>query len=320
MTSKRSTRFDAQSVTIAPESDRQRRLRIARLSLDGLSLGDAFGERFFGIERHGGFDTVIADRALPAGPWAWTDDTAMAGCIVETLAAHGHVNQDDLAKRFASCYVAEPDRGYGAGARAALHAIHEGASWREAAGALFDGQGSMGNGGAMRAGPIGAFFADDLDVAAEEARLSAQVTHAHPEGQAGAIAVAVAAAQTVQVHSNRASRFGRYAIEAAIEYTPEGATRAGLIRALRLPFHVDIATAVVALGNGSAVIAADTVPLALWCAARHTDRFEDAMWTTVSARGDRDTTCAIVGSLVALAVGQARLPDEWITRRERLPH
>ena len=43
----------------------------------------------------------------------------------------------------------------------------------------FGGEGSMGNGGAMRAAPIGAYFADDLDRVAREARASAEPTHAH---------------------------------------------------------------------------------------------------------------------------------------------
>ena len=40
----------------------------------------------------------------------------------------------------------------------------------------------------MRVAPLGAYFAEDVERAASEAHLSAQVTHAHPEGQAGAIA------------------------------------------------------------------------------------------------------------------------------------
>ena len=52
----------------------------------------------------------------------------------------------------------------------------------------------MGNGGAMRAAPLGAYFADDLVLCADAARNSALVTHTHPEGVAGTIAVAMAAA------------------------------------------------------------------------------------------------------------------------------
>ena len=67
-----------------------------------------------------------------------------------------------------------------------------GADWREISPTLF-GSGSYGNGAAMRAAPIGGYFSGNPRRAAKEAQLSAVVTHAHPEGQAGAIAVAAVA-------------------------------------------------------------------------------------------------------------------------------
>ena len=60
-------------------------LERAVLSLDGLALGDAFGESFFA----GDAVHRLQARRLSAGPWRWTDDTAMAVSIVETLARRG---------------------------------------------------------------------------------------------------------------------------------------------------------------------------------------------------------------------------------------
>ena len=73
-----------------------------------------------------------------------------------------------------------------------------------------------------------------------------------------------------------------------------------------------------ALGNGRKVISSDTVPFSLWCAARHLGDFVEAMWTTVSGLGDRDTTCAIVGGIVALAAGRSSIPEDWLRAREAL--
>jgi hypothetical protein len=42
------------------------------------------------------------------------------------------------------------------------------------------------------------------------------------------------------------------------------------------------------------------------------------MWTTVTGLGDRDTTCAIAGGVVAMAVGRAGLPASWLAAREPL--
>src|SRR5580700_351423 len=41
---------------------------------------------------------------------------------------------------------------------------------------------------------LGAYFADDFEALLKQAHLSALITHSHPEGIAGAIAVALAAA------------------------------------------------------------------------------------------------------------------------------
>src|SRR5262249_24567682 len=74
-----------------------------------------------------------------------------------------------------------------------LETIPHGVPWRIVRRAGFDGQGSMGNGAAMRVAPLGAFYAGDAARAAEEARRSAEPTHWHADGKAGAIAVAAAA-------------------------------------------------------------------------------------------------------------------------------
>jgi ADP-ribosylglycohydrolase len=288
-------------------SDHEVRLRRARLSLDGLSVGDAFGECFFAnpatVERR------IAARATAPAPWRYTDDTVMALAIVEILEEHGTLHQEALAARFARKYGLDPDRGYGGMAHRILADLARGLDWRDVAAAAFAGMGSMGNGGAMRAGPIGAYYADDFAVTVHQARRSAEVTHAHREGQAGAIAVAVAAAW--------AARRGRAEnlFTVVLDHVPAGETRDGIVRAAALSRECDVHTAASVLGNGAQVIAPDTVPFALWCAARHLRNYEEALWTTVAGLGDRDTTCAIVGGIVALV---APVPPAWLAQREPL--
>ena len=116
----------------------------------------------------------------------------MACSVFSVLARRGEIDQNLLANSFAE----NPDsgRGYGAGMHRLLNQIRGGEPWREAASSLFNGQGSFGNGSAMRVAPLGAYFADDLDRVAEQAELSSVITHKHPEAVAGAIAVAVSAA------------------------------------------------------------------------------------------------------------------------------
>jgi ADP-ribosylglycohydrolase len=291
-----------------PESHRQR----ARLSLEGLSVGDAFGDRFFLSPET--VESDIEQRIVPASPWPYTDDTVMGLSVVEILEEHGSIDQEALARRFATRYSEEPHRKYGGMAHRILTEIGRGADWRAVAAGVFDGMGSMGNGGAMRAGPIGAWFADDFAQAAEQARRAAEVTHAHLEGQAGAMAVAVAAAWASQGRGQ-----GRGLLETTIDHLPDSETRASIAKALSLPRDFSVRSAASVLGNGERLTSQDTVPFALWCAARSIDHFEEALWITVSALGDRDTTCAIVGSIVALAVGIDGIPAAWRAAREPLP-
>jgi ADP-ribosylglycohydrolase len=295
--------------------DHEARMQRAFLSIDGLSIGDAFGERFFVQTDRA--EALILGRALPKSPWKYTDDTEMALAIVAVLDEHGGIDQDVLARTLVYRWARESGRGYGAGAHELLHRIALGADWRVAAPALFDGGGSMGNGAAMRVAPVGAYFADDLDAVVTHARASAEVTHAHPDGQAGAIAVAVAAALACAPAGESAPR-GRAMLNEVRSRTPGGPTHEGIGRAIDLPDDASVIDAVRALGSGQKVISSDTVPFALWCAARFHDQYEEALWNTVEGLGDRDTTCAIVGGIVALSAGRDSIPDAWLVARERL--
>lgn len=288
----------------------QARMKRAQASLDGLSTGDAFGERFF--VHPSTVEQLVEQRALPAEPWRYTDDTVMALSIFDVLSEKGDVDQDTLAALFAARYQLDPRRGYGGTAHDILTQIMQGVPWREASGAAFDGSGSMGNGAAMRVAPLGAYFYDDFEAVVAHARRSAEVTHAHAEGQAGAIAVAIATACRA-----RSIRNAREIFDTVLSFTPDSETRAGIQQASVLPLDYDVRTAVSALGNGSRVISQDTVPFSLWCAARHPGQFEEAMWCTVSGLGDRDTTCAIVGGILA-ADPEIEVPASWIAARESL--
>src|SRR5919199_828033 len=119
------------------------RLARARASLEGLSVGDAFGERFFSWPIENAFD-----RRLPPPLWRFTDDTQMALSIVATLRKYGKIDQDALARSFAE--QIDATRGYGPAMYRLLPLIRGGADWRAASASLFGGKGSFGNGAAMR--------------------------------------------------------------------------------------------------------------------------------------------------------------------------
>ncbi len=292
------------------------RIARARLSLEGLACGDAFGLRFFLPEATA--VSLVHQRSLPAPPWFFSDDTMMALSIVSTLEKYSKIDQDYLAASFARHY--DPSRAYGAAMHEFLVKIRsKPASWRQEAQALFGGQGSFGNGSAMRIAPLGAYFADDLDAVISQAELSAVITHYHAEAIAGAIAIALAAAIAWQCKQSAQLPCARDFLDQIYQRTPNSAVRRGLQKALDLSDNVSPQIAAATLGNGSRISAPDTVPFCVWTAAHYLDRYEEALWTTVSVLGDRDTTCAIVGGIVVMYSGLESIPNEWLENREPLP-
>ncbi len=318
-------------------TDHTARLDRARLALDGLSVGDALGETCFLPEN---WSALLEDpRATARGPWPYTDDTTMALAIFEVLSDFGRIDQDALAQRFAVRYRAAPWRGYWAGAHRLLAQILDGSDWRVAAAAVFRG-GSFGNGSAMRIAPLAAYFAEDgYEKVAEQAALASAVTHAHPEGIAGGIAVAVAGAYAWRNRHRRGTEaVKRELFDAVLAHTPAGEVRQGIERAaaftfdlsveptVRLldhgtqtvPFDISVEKVVRQLGNGSRISCQDTVPFCLWIAARYLDDYQSALVQTIRAGGDIDTNAAIVGGVVALAVQADGIPPDWRADREAL--
>lgn len=289
-------------------------LSSALLSLEGLATGDAFGQCFF---QPGVADPQSGTRDLPPTPWYYTDDTEMSLSVIAVLHRHGRIEQDELALSFARHY--DYDRAYGPSMHRTLERIRNGEHWRAVAGASFAGQGSWGNGAAMRAAPLGAFFAHDLPTVLEQAALSAEVTHAHPEGIAGAAAVALAAALAVRLSATGTRPSAADFLAALSQELPQSEVRSKLIRAQSITSPGSLAFAISVLGNGTEMSAQDTVPFALWCCGQHLDNYPEALWLALSAGGDRDTICAIVGGIVACFVGAQGIPADWIHRREALP-
>ena len=280
-------------------------------TLEGLSLGDAFGQCFF---QEPDPDALVRRQVLPVAPWYYTDDTEMSLSVISVLSRHGSIEQDELAYSLAQHY--DYDRAYGPSMHRVLERIRNGEAWQIVGRNSFEGQGSYGNGAAMRAAPLGAYYAVDIERAASEAALSAEVTHAHPEGIAGAVAVAVAAALAWQSRGRSLTHEGLLAAVAA--FLPSSEVRSKIERAAGM-YKSSWQFAASVLGNGVGMSAQDTVPYALWCCGQAPDDWEQALWLAVGSGGDRDTLGAIAGGVITARLGVAALPKDWLARREALP-
>lgn len=282
------------------------RIERTQRSLLGLAVGDALGRALVGDRRA----TAFVERGeLPDGPLEYTDDTVMAIPIVRQLIADGTIDQDRLAAIFGQQWLNEPERGYGAVAYWIVAQFAQGKDWRETSREPYSGTGSKGNGGAMRVAPLGAWFANELDQAQRQAALSAEVTHAHPEGQAGAEAVAIAAALAAR---------GPWALADVTALLPASEVRARCQQAegLNAPEVAD------QLGRGELILAEDTVPLALTVASAHAGDYAGALREIIALcidhpDADLDTLAAIVGGIVA--AGESGPPRTWVAACEPLP-
>jgi ADP-ribosylglycohydrolase len=101
-----------------------------------------------------------------------------------------------------------------------------------------------------------------------------------------------------------------------------GQVRDGLVRAADL-LIAPPGEAGAALGTGLRISAHDTVPYALWCAFGQLHDYRAAQLTAIagfeSPASDRDTICAIVGSIVVMSCADSTIPAEWLAQREPLP-
>lgn len=99
-------------------TNNKEKVKRARISLEGLNVGDCFGETFFvgfaGFkDMASSIEELVEKRELAITDWFWTDDSQMAFSIFKNLETFGEIEQYALAQSFADRY--DVGRGYGSG-------------------------------------------------------------------------------------------------------------------------------------------------------------------------------------------------------------
>jgi poly(ADP-ribose) glycohydrolase ARH3 len=232
----------------------------------------------------------------------YTDDTQMMIGVVETLLAHGAIDVDALAAAFAENY--DPARGYGSGARRIISAIGAGEDWRCLAATIFNGEGSLGNGAAMRVAPLGVLFSHDLERVVAEAARSSAPTHTHPIGIDSARLLAVAAALAARSARKRFKR-GEF-LEALLSYAETDEFQWQIDHALQLePFE-----SLIAFGNS--VEAHRSVMTSIVCFCDSPDDYSAAISRALGQGNDADTLAAMTGALAGARLGLAKIPVQLV--------
>ena len=276
----------------------------------GSALGDAIGELAFRFRKKEDLDS----RLEVLEEFHYTDDTAMAIGLAESLIKKGGLDQTDLGERFHQNYLKEPWRGYGPGPPTLFRMVENSEiSYVEAAKSLFRGQGSFGNGAAMRIVPLGLFFFDSPDVY-EKACASSEVTHTHPLGRDGAAIQAKAVAIATGCDPTEPfpqEKFVAQLIQTA--ETPEMKEKLLLIRQ-SLADKTSPSQAICLLGRSVAVH--ESVPFALFSFLRHPKSFTECLYCAILNGGDRDTLGAMACAISGSYLGIEAIPSVWMDKLE----
>lgn len=285
-------------------------------SLLGTAVGDALGMPVEGwslsrIESTYGELREMMPGFLPAG--SYTDDTEMMIGIAETIIERGFVDPDLLIKKFLEKF--DPRRSYGISTIMVFDLIRSGVPWREASARIFNGQGSYGNGAAMRIAPVAVFYHDDFEMLKKAVIDASRVTHTHPLGIEGALLQALAIALATRSDPKRPLDKESF-IEELHAHAESDVFREKMKTIKRFltaesPRKVDV---VRELGNGYEAFT--SVPTAICAFLLHSESFEDAVAYAVSLGGDADTIGAMTGAISGAFHGFEAIPQRWLQKLE----
>lgn len=281
-------------------------------ALLGCAVGDAIGELAFTHTSKARLQAAVEG----AQRLVYTDDTAMAIVIANALVEDRLIHAQALGDRFARAFQLEPWRGYGPGPPKIFKTVAEtGRAYEEVARELYGGEGSLGNGAAMRAGPLGVAYRD-TDQLANACDTASAVTHAHPVGRDAALLVARAVGQAVEaglegrrlrpqamaqdLTDGCRTEEMRHKMQAVTDYLGEGAEPEAVADTV-----------------GRNISAPESVPFAIYAFLAAPDDFEVCLDTAIFHGGDRDTLAAMAGSVSGAYLGEHAIPEPW---RSRLEH
>lgn len=273
-----------------------------RGAMFGLAIGDALGAPVE-MKQRGTFKKVEGFRAggyfrLPAG--AWTDDTAMALCLADSLCGDERFQERDLLDRFnrwgTFAENTSTGRCIGAG-KNTVRAIGHYHRTGQIEAPRF-GRQSDGNGVLMRTAPVVIRLRNDRNLAREISLRQGRTTHASAISEAACDLLvdllffliggddwheAVAKAESLQDNCEVIER-------SRARHSANDPPSTGYVL--------------------------DTLQAALW-AVEHAGDPSDALLTAVNLGGDADTVGAVTGQIAGARWGLSAFPTNWVAELAR---
>lgn len=276
----------------------------------GCATGDAIGELAFRYPSKEDLCSRIKNIPL----LQYTDDTAMMIGLAQSMIKDQDIDQLNLGDMFKRNFNEEPWRGYASGPPTIFSMVQNlGITYVDAAHRLFGGDGSLGNGAAMRIAPVGLFFHQSISLY-EKAAASAEITHAHPVGIDGAAVQARAVGMSVGL--NPETRFSKEAfIQELIQFARTDEIREKM-KLVEKMIEDDAPPDIAADRIGRTVAVQESMPFALYSFLRHPESMEDCLYCAVLNGGDRDTLGAMACSISGAYLGVDTIPLLWLKKLE----
>ncbi|XP_064630376.1 ADP-ribosylhydrolase ARH3-like [Lineus longissimus] len=325
-----------------------------RGSLVGAVVGDCLGAVFedaWTIPQHkklfGFFEKVDAVKTTKGKSCVvlrkFTDDTAMARSVAASLVEKRSFCAENMAARFQEEYFAEPFRGYGGNVLTVFAALRDQTyqDVYEAASRQFGGQGSYGNGGAMRIAPAALFgynYDGDEDDLQDLAENITRLTHSHRDAINGAILQCYAV--HLALHLDNSQTLNRHKfidklislmsrIEDGGVTASDGSPQRKKVKESK-PFteklavvkdymEKDVSAVDVEENLGNDVSALKSVPAAILsflranqaCFIERDNPFERTIIFAISLGGDTDTIATMAAAIAGAFYGMEHIPQHW---------
>jgi ADP-ribosyl-[dinitrogen reductase] hydrolase len=252
-------------------------------ALLGLAVGDALGTtlEFSRRDTRPHHTQMLGGGPFRLQPGQWTDDTAMALALAESLLACGTLEPTDLMRRFVewwrkgtySCTGTCFD--IGITTRAALARFEKTADPFSGSA----GENQAGNGSLMRLDPVALFAYPDQEHAVELARRQSRTTHAAPQALDACGYFAKLLTEAIRGAHKAVLTPRSWPGHPAVEAVAQGSWRAKPRGEISSSGYV-----------------VSTLEAALWCVGQ-TESFEDALILAVNLADDADTVGAVTGQL-----------------------
>jgi ADP-ribosyl-[dinitrogen reductase] hydrolase len=290
----------------APPSSQETVIDRALGALVGLAVGDAVGTtlEFAPRDTYTPIFDMVGGGPFHLRPGEWTDDTAMALALADSLIACKKLDETDLMQRFSrwrdegaySCTGTCFDIGI-----TTSRALDRWNRTGDPIAGSIDPH-TAGNGSLMRLAPVALMYWNDRSALRDAAARQSSTTHAAPAAVAACEVYADLLADAIAGHSlddllSRAKRAVGAIADPDIAKIVAGSWRGKRREDIR--------------GSGYVV---DAMEAAIWCVAR-SGSYREAVLTAANLGEDADTTAAIAGQLAGAIYGLSGIPEEW---RERL--